>query len=73
MTTNTIKMSEVKGILNHYIDTNKLLQEEGDMPIAVGLEAAPGIGKSSVVKQVAEERGMTFVDLNLSQVEEQGD
>ena len=74
-TTNTtdISMGDVKGLLNYAFDNNKKLQERGIMPIAIGLEATAGIGKTSVVEQVAKERGMTYVKLSLAQLEEAGD
>lgn len=71
--TNTVSMSKVKDILNFTIDNNFRLQEEGLMPIAIGIEGAAGIGKTSIVKQVAQERGMNLVKLNLAQLEEPGD
>ena len=70
----TVNMQEAKRLLNFTIDNNERLQTvENKTPIAISLEAEPGIGKTSLVRQVAEERGMGFVKLNLSQVEEQGD
>ena len=66
-------MDEVKNLINFTIDNNLRLQEEGKMPIAIGFEAEAGIGKTSVVRQVAEERGMNIVKLNMAQMEEQGD
>ena len=73
MPANTVQMGEVKSLLNYFIDNNEKLQEKGIMPVSVGLEAQPGIGKTSVVEQVAEERGMNYVCLSLSQLEEAGD
>ena len=73
MADNTISMKRVKSILNHYIDTNIKLQENGMFPIAVGFEGEAGIGKTSIIRQVAEERNMTFVKLNLAMVDEVGD
>lgn len=71
--TSTVSMSKVKDILNYTIDNNFRIQEEGGMPIAIGIEGAAGIGKTSIVKQVAQERGMNLVKLNLAQLEETGD
>lgn len=71
--TNTISMSEVKNILNYTIDNNKTLEDNGKVPIAIALEASAGIGKTSIVKQIANERKMGFVKLNLAQFEESGD
>lgn len=69
----TISLKEAKRLINFTIDNNIKLQEQGKKPIAIGLEAHAGIGKTSVVRQVAEERGMNIVKVNMAQVEEQGD
>ena len=66
-------ISEFTGVLNYLLDNNKKLQEEGQTPIAIGIEGAAGIGKTSLIQQVAEERGMTLCKLNLAQLEEVGD
>ena len=70
---NTISMNQVKNLINYTIDNNKNLEKEGKTPIAISIEASAGIGKTSVVRQVAEERNMGFVKLNMSQLEEAGD
>ena len=70
---NSITMTRAKELLNYTIANNFALQENGEVPIAFGLEATPGIGKTSLVEQVANERGMTYVKLNLGQLEEAGD
>lgn len=72
-TTSTISMAKVKDILNYTIDNNFRLQEEGKVPIAVGIEASAGIGKTSIVRQVAEERKMGFAQIDLHEMEEAGD
>ena len=73
MSKNSITMTRAKELLNYTIANNIKLQENGEMPIAFGLEATPGIGKTSLVEQVAHERNMTYVKLNLGQLEEAGD
>ena len=70
---NEMTISEFTGVLNYLLDNNKKLQEEGQTPIAIGIEGADGIGKTSLIQQVAEERGMTLCKLNLAQLEEVGD
>jgi len=69
----SVSMKEVKRLINYAIDNNLRLEEEGKMPIAVSIEASAGIGKTSIVRQIADERGMTFVKLNMAQLEEPGD
>ena len=70
---NEMTISEFTGVFNYLLDNNKKLQEEGKTPIAIGLEGAAGIGKTSLIQEVAEKRGMTLCKLNLSQLEEVGD
>lgn len=73
MVTNTVSMDQVKNLINYTIDNNFRLQDEGKMPIALSLEASAGIGKTSIVRQIAEERNMGFVKLNMAQLDEPGD
>ena len=69
----TVSMREVKKLLNYAIDNNLKLEESGITPIAVSLEAGAGIGKTSVVQQVAEERNMQFKKISLHELDEVGD
>ena len=69
----TVSMSEMKNLLNHAIDNNFRLQDEGKRPIAVGIEGDAGLGKTSLVEEIAKDRGMGFTKLVLSQLEESGD
>lgn len=69
----TIKMNEVKRLINYTIDNNLNLQSNGKTPIAVCLEAVAGIGKTSILEQVAQERGMTYSKISLHELEEVGD
>lgn len=73
MPNNNISMSKAKELLNFTIANNLKLQENGFVPIAFGLESVPGIGKTSLVEQVAAEKGMNYVKLSLGQLEEAGD
>lgn len=66
-------MGEVKGLLNHFIDNNFELEEKGITPIALAIQGEAGMGKTSIIKQLAEERGMAFTKLNIAQLEEVGD
>lgn len=70
---NEINLQEFKRILNYLIDNNRKLVDEGKYPITVGCEGLPGCGKTSIIEQIAKERGMTYVKVSLSQVEEIGD
>ena len=70
---NTVSMEQVKNLLNYTIDNNNKLQENGVTPIAISLEATAGIGKTSIVEQVAKERNMNFTKLSLHEMDEPGD
>ena len=70
---NTVSMREVKKLLNYAIDNNLKLEEKGVTPIAVSLEAQAGIGKTSIVQQIAEERNMGFRKISLHELDEVGD
>jgi len=73
MATTTVSMDQVKKLVNFTIDNNKKLEEKGKTPIAISLEASAGIGKTSILQQIAAERGMTFTKLSLHEMEEAGD
>lgn len=70
---NEMTIGEFTGVLNYLLDNNKKLEEQGLTPIAIGIEGEAGLGKTSLIQQVAEKRGMTLCKLNLSQLEEIGD
>ena len=69
----TVSMNQVKSLINYTIDNNNKLQENGVTPIAVSIEATAGIGKTSILQQVAEDRGMQFTKLSMHEMEEAGD
>lgn len=64
---------EMKDFLNHIITNNRYIQEKGLVPTAVELQGEAGLGKTSVVLQVAQENNLDLVKINLSQIEELGD
>lgn len=70
---NEMTISEFTDVFNYLLDNNKELQDKGLTPIAIGVEGESGIGKTSVIQQIAEKRGMTLCKLNLSMLEEVGD
>lgn len=69
-----LTLEEVKPILKHIIDNNFYRQEKyGDIPISVDIRGHCGIGKTSIVEQLAKEYDANFVKLNLSMMCETGD
>jgi midasin (ATPase involved in ribosome maturation) len=55
------------------LDNNKRLEDQTQRPIAIGVEGPPGIGKTSLIENIAREKGMTMCKINLAQLEEVGD
>lgn len=68
-----MNIEEIKSTLNYLLDNNLDLVEQGLDKIAINLVGEAGIGKTSVIKQLAEERGAGYKRLNLSELEEIGD
>ena len=68
-----INMTEAEDLLNFTIDNNRQLQDAGQTPIAISFTGEHGIGKTSLVEQVAKKRGMTLTKLSLHELEEVGD
>lgn len=73
MELNKVNLEEFKTIFQYIIENNKRLVEVGKIPTAISLEADSGIGKTSIVMQLAKELDMDFIKINLSQLEELGD
>ena len=68
-----LNIEEVKGFVNHIIENNRFLQEEGKNPVAIEIVGESGIGKTSTIIELAKENNLDFVKLNLAQIEELGD
>lgn len=73
MATNTVTLKEAKKLINYAIDTNLKLEEEGKMPIAISLESSAGIGKTSLAREIAKDRGMNITIIRMAQLEDPGD
>ena len=73
MTNNEITLNEFKEVFSYLLDNNKHLEDNNLRPIAVGVEGEAGIGKTSLIEDIAKERGMTMCKVNLAQLEEIGD
>ena len=71
-----INIQELKTVLKHIINTNKAIQANGLVPLAVNVVGPAGLGKTSTLKQVGQECGFdksNIVMLSLSTFEEIGD
>jgi MoxR-like ATPase len=73
MTTNVttkkqLNSVETKDVLRHVITNNIKLAEEGKKPVSLSVKGNAGIGKTSIVHQIAEEMKMDFVRVNLAEI-----
>ena len=68
-----LNIDDLRGFMGHIINNNRFLQGQGKLPVAIEVLGESGIGKTSTVKQIAEEHELDFVKLNLAQIEELGD
>lgn len=68
-----LNIEELKAIVSYIVDNNAVLLEQGKKTTAIEIKGESGIGKTSAVIQLAKERGMDIVKLNLAQLEELGD
>jgi len=64
---------QIGDLIKHFVLTNRQLQAEGKPPVAFSIVGKPGISKTSIVEQTAEELGLHFVKKDLGQLEELGD
>lgn len=65
-----LTLGEFTKVLDYLIDNNHRLVDRGDTPISVCLEGEAGLGKTAIVQQLATAKGMSFVKINLAQLEE---
>lgn len=68
-----LRISEVKTVLSHVIQNNRFLEKSGKKKNSILIESEAGIGKTSIVQQIAKENNLGFVKINLSNVEQAGD
>jgi len=68
-----LNTDELKGFVNHIVNNNRYLQENGKIPVAIAVEGEAGIGKTSTILEIGQDLGLNVVKINLSQIEEIGD
>tara|TARA_R110002020_G_scaffold36503_5_gene109828 strand:+ start:22264 stop:23532 length:1269 start_codon:yes stop_codon:yes gene_type:complete len=68
-----LNIDELKDFITHIISNNRWLQDQQKPPVAVEVVGESGIGKTSVIVEMAKESNLNFVKLNLAQIEELGD
>ena len=68
-----MNIEDIKKTLNYLLDNNLKLVDEGKNKLSINLIGAAGVGKTSVVQQVAEARGAQYTKLCLAEYEDTGD
>jgi len=68
-----MNIEEMTRVLNYMMDNNEKLAKQGLPKITIELVGGAGIGKTSIIEQIAASRGAKFVKINLAQLEEIGD
>jgi len=62
--------SEAGNVIKYMITQNVDLANNNHMPVALNIEGAPGIAKTSVVKQICEELNTHhYIRLNVAEME----
>ena len=68
-----ITISQFKNLLHYHIDNNKKLLALNKPKTTIEVIGTHGIGKTESIIQVAQERGINVIKINLAQIEELGD
>lgn len=68
-----MNLEEIKSTINYLLDNNLNLIEKGQNKIAINIVGEAGCGKTSIIQQIAEERGAGYKRLCISELEEIGD
>lgn len=68
-----MNLEKCKKVLHQFMDRNRELVDAGENKMCPNFVGEAGIGKTSMVMQVAKERGCQCISLVLSQLEETGD
>jgi len=68
-----LNIKEAKSVVEYFINNNLYLESINKKPLALNLQGPAGIGKTSLIKQIAKELDMHIVCLNLAQFDELGE
>ncbi len=56
-----LNTKELKNFVKHFINNNRFIQNTGKVPTALNIMGNAGLGKTTMVEQLAKEEGMHFV------------
>jgi len=68
-----LNTKELKDFMRHMINNNREIQTRGLTPVAINIVGDHGLGKTTVIQQLAQEEGLDFVKINLGQLDEISD
>ena len=68
-----LNSAELKDFIKHVINNNRFIQGQGKVPTALNVVGNAGLGKTTIVSNLAKEEGMQFVKINLAMIEELSD
>lgn len=68
-THNVVTSAELYHILTMQLDRMEQCPEDVNIMAPLLVHGSPGVGKSSIVRQVCEDRGIDFIDVRLAQIE----
>jgi MoxR-like ATPase len=66
----TYKPNETYSVLKQVIAANDTIMAEGGIPVALSLVGTPGLGKTTICRELAKDLGRGFYKLNLAQLTE---
>lgn len=66
-------INAISKIILATMKTNQTLVEKGLDKVVLNIEGPAGIGKTSIIEQIAKNNGFNYVKVSLSQMEELGD
>lgn len=69
----SLNTAELKTFVKQIIDNNRFIQTKGMTPVAINVEGDHGLGKTTVISQIAKEEGLDFVKINVAQLDELSD
>lgn len=68
MSRTALNAAEIKETFGFIIENNLKLAARGKKPVSIALTGEAGLGKTSVIEQLAQEKDLDFIKLNLSQI-----
>jgi hypothetical protein len=69
-----LSSKELKEVLTHIINNNKVIQDQSKKPVAVSILGHAGLGKTTLVEELQKELKLNhFEYVNLAQIDELGD